>query len=98
MKKVVLTAVFAFATVTTFANIKINPIVIQNVIVQEEYKEIAAEELPTAVKEAVMKDFKGASIQKAYVNANNEYKLELIVAEVAQTVYADANGNWLKKE
>lgn len=98
MKKVILTAVFAFATMTTFANTQINSLAVQNVTVQEEFKEIAAEELPTAVKEAVMKDYKGASVQKAYVNAKNEYKLELIVAEVAQTVYADANGNWLKKE
>lgn len=98
MKKVVLTAVLAFATMTTFANNQINPTAVQHVIVQEEYKEIVAEELPTAVKEAIMKDFKGAYVQKAYVNANNEYKLELIVAEETQTVYADANGNWLKKE
>lgn len=39
----------------TFANTGINPTTIQNVIVQEEYKEITAEELPTAVKEVVMK-------------------------------------------
>ena len=43
-------------------------------------------------------DFKDAKIQKAFVNESKEFKLELIVGGATQTVYADANGNWLKKE
>lgn len=98
MKKVILTAVFAFATVTTFATTGINSTTTQNVVLQEEYKELPTEELPSAVQEAVKKDFKDAKIQKAYVKKSKEFKLELLVGQVAQTVYADANGNWLKKE
>ena len=82
MKKVVLTAVFAFATLTTFATTNTNVIPVQKVILQEEVK----------------RDFKDAKIQKAYVNESKEFKLELLVGQATQTVYADANGNWLKKE
>ncbi len=98
MKKVVLTAVFAFATLTTFATTNTNVIPVQKVILQEEYKELPTEELPSAVQEAVKRDFKDAKIQKAYVNESKEFKLELLVGQATQTVYADANGNWLKKE
>ncbi len=98
MKKVILTAVFAFATLTTFATTEVNSVETQNVILQEEFKELPVEELPSAVQEAVKKDFKDAKIQKAFVNESKEFKLELIVGGATQTVYADANGNWLKKE
>lgn len=98
MKKVILTAVFAFATLTTFATTNTNVIPVQKTILQEEYKELPAEELPSAVQEAVKRDFKDAKIQKAFVNESKEFKLELLVGQATQTVYADANGNWLKKE
>lgn len=98
MKKVILTAAFAFATFATFATTGINSVTTEKVILQEEYKEVSSEELPEAVREAVKKDFKDATIQKAYINANKEYKLELLVGTATQNVYADANGNWLKKE
>lgn len=98
MKKVILTAVLAFATVTTFATTESNPTTTCTVVLQEEFKELAVEELPSPVQEAVKKDFKDAKIEKAYVNESKEFKLELIVSGASQTVYADANGNWLKKE
>ncbi|WP_130734933.1 hypothetical protein [Flavobacterium sp. J27] len=98
MKKVILTAVFAFATFTTFATTAIHSNPAQKVILVQEYKELPVEELPSAIQEAVKRDFKDAKIQKAFVNESKEFKLELLVGQATQTVYADANGNWLKKE
>ncbi|KIX20618.1 hypothetical protein SY27_11985 [Flavobacterium sp. 316] len=98
MKKVVLLAAFAFATVSTFAKTDVNSTAIEVIKLQEGYKEISVDELPDAVKEAVKKDFKDAKVLKAFVNESKEFKLELLVGEITQTVFVDANGNWLEKE
>ena len=65
----------------------------------QDYKEVKAAEVPAAVQEALKADFKGATISKAYVNANGEYKLDLATADKkAATVYANAKGEWIKNE
>ena len=63
----------------------------------EQYTEIKAEELPTAVAEALKKSYPDAVLSKAYVNEKKEYKLEISVKDQAATVYTDVDGNWLKK-
>ena len=65
----------------------------------QEYKEVKTSELPDSVQDAVAKDFDGASISKAYVNAKGEYKIELATADAKQaTVFANAKGEWIKNE
>ncbi|WP_347373359.1 hypothetical protein [Aequorivita sp. Q41] len=65
----------------------------------QDYKEVNTSEVPQAVKDAVAKDFNGATISKAYVNANGEYKIELTTAgKKAATAYANASGEWIKNE
>lgn len=65
----------------------------------QEYKEVKAADVPQTVQDAVAKDFSGATISKAYVNANGEYKLDLATADKkAATVYANAKGQWIKNE
>ena len=65
----------------------------------QDYKELKASEVPQTVKDAVTKDFSGATISKAYVNANGEYKIQLATADKkAATVYANAKGEWIKNE
>ena len=65
----------------------------------QDYKEVKATEVPAAVQEALKADFKGATISKAYVNANGEYKLDLATADKkAATVYANSKGEWIKNE
>lgn len=65
----------------------------------QDYKEVKASEVPQTVKDAVAKDFSGATISKAYVNANGEYKIELATADAKKaTVYANAKGEWIKNE
>src|SRR5690606_8620168 len=65
----------------------------------QDYKELKASEVPQTVKDAVTKDFSGATISKAYVNANGEYKIQLATADKkAATVYANAKGEWIKND
>lgn len=97
MKKVILTALFAFSTLSLFAfTSNVNPTLLTSVV-ENEFKEIAPSEVAKPVLEAVARDFKGAIIQRAFVNEKREYKLELTLGEVTKTVYADANGNWINK-
>lgn len=97
MKKVILTALFAFSTLSLFAfTLNANPTFF-TVVVENEFKEIAPSEVAKPVLEAVARDFKGATIQRAFINEKKEYKLELTLGEVTKTVYADANGNWINK-
>lgn len=65
----------------------------------QDYKEVKASEVPQTVKDAVAKDFSGATISKAYVNAQGDYKIELATADAKKaTVYANAKGEWIKNE
>lgn len=64
---------------------------------QESYQEIAVEELPEAVTSAVAKSYPTATINKAYKNEANEYKLEVALQDgTAGTLFADESGNWIE--
>lgn len=98
MKKVILTAAIVLGGMSTFAG----PLMAQTdevvMTAQEEFKEIKAEELPQAVKDALAADFETATLDKAYINTKLEYKLEITVDGASSTVYADEDGNWIEKE
>ncbi|WP_027125565.1 hypothetical protein [Gelidibacter mesophilus] len=100
MKKVVLTVAIILGGLSTYATSAFTPNPTKGIelTVQEEYKEIKAEMLPKAVKDALAKDFQTATLDKAYVNAKLEYKLDITVDGAASTVYADKDGNWIEKE
>ena len=100
MKKVFLTAAIILGGLTTYsiqAQVVTQEEEVVNVV-QEEYKEIKVDSLPQAVKDALAKDFATATLNKAYINNKEEYKLEITSDEVASTVYADKDGNWIEKE
>ncbi|GMN09794.1 hypothetical protein MTsPCn9_18370 [Croceitalea sp. MTPC9] len=62
-----------------------------------EFKEISASDLPAAVVKALETDYAGATINKAYVNEEGQYKLEVTTQDGTDgTLYADAEGNWLE--
>lgn len=64
---------------------------------QNEFSEVGSEELPESVTAAVSKNYPTASIDKAYVNEANQYKLEVSLEDgTAGTLYADENGNWIE--
>jgi len=100
MKKVILSAAIVLGGLSSFATPAFTTTQSDAVVMiaQEEYKEIKAEDLPQAVKDALAADFQNATLDKAYVNEKLEYKLELTVEETATTVYADKDGNWIEKE
>lgn len=65
--------------------------------VADDFTEVAVDKLPEVITNAVKKDYANATIVKAYVNTENEYKLELKTKEVMNIVFSDKDGNWLKE-
>ncbi|MBO3099711.1 hypothetical protein [Gelidibacter pelagius] len=102
MKKVVLTVAIVLGGLSTYATsaFPMNQTEKFELVAQEEYKEIKAEALPQAVKDALAKDFPTAALDKAYVSEKQEleYKLDLTIEGEILTVYADKDGNWIEKE
>ena len=97
MKRLFLSVAIVAASLTSFASTTIlnsNEII---TIVQEEYTEITSDKLPEAVLSAIKNSYPDATIDKAYVNEKKEYKIEISVGDQKADVYADANGNWIKK-
>ncbi|WP_411029037.1 hypothetical protein [Spongiimicrobium sp. 3-5] len=69
----------------------------QNLEVFQDFSEIGIEQLPAPITEALAKDHPGATIAKAYVNGESQYKLEITKEDgsIAE-LFADAEGNWLE--
>ena len=99
MKKVVLTAAILLGGLSTYAtsSFPMNQTDEIVIAVQEEYKEIEAELLPQAVKEALTTEFENVVLDKAYVNQEQVYKLEITVDGMSSTLYSDKDGNWIEK-
>ncbi len=102
MKKLTLLAAIVLGSFTTFAqtaSVATATTATETVAkpAQDTFKEITADEVPDAVKTALKKAYPDATLDKAYVNAAQEYKLEITVGGQKATVYADVNGNWIKK-
>lgn len=100
MKKIVLTVAIALGGLATYATsaFPIDGNIKMEIVAQDEFEEINPESLPQAVKDAFAADFQTATLDKAYVNDKQEYKLEITVDGAASTVYADEDGNWIEKE
>lgn len=100
MKKVVLTVAIVLGGLSTFAAsaFAMNTTDAVMITVQQEYKEIKVDALPQAVRDALAADFPTATLNKAYVNEAQEYKLDITVDGVTSSVYADKDGNWIEKE
>lgn len=73
--------------------------VAQPVEQKTEFAQVAIEDLPAEVQQAVERDLAGAVIAEAYVNeteAGQTFKLVLRTAEGDQKeLYADSEGNWI---
>jgi uncharacterized membrane protein YkoI len=76
-------------------------VVTETAVQTDDFKKVEVSELPEAVTAAIAKDFEGATTKEAYVKekeGNLIYKIKLDVNGVEKKVYADADGNWIKKE
>ncbi|MFN4761823.1 hypothetical protein ACKGJN_01760 [Gillisia sp. Q332] len=71
------------------------------VAVQDEYTKLDVAELPAAITLAIETDFAGATAKEVWVKeeeGKKVYKIKLDVNGEEKKVYADAEGNWIKKE
>jgi hypothetical protein len=98
MKNLFLSAAIVLGGLTSFASTSpISNTIVKTISVQDEYTEIKVVELPTAVSDALKKAYPDAVLTKAYKNAKSEYKLEVAVGDKVGSLYANADGSWIKK-
>jgi hypothetical protein len=98
MKKLVLATTILLGSFATFASpiFEFNSDKIE-ILSQDKYKEIKLDKVPEAIKMALKKAYPEATLDKAFVDDNKEYKLEITVATQKATVYSDVEGNWITK-
>ncbi len=99
MKNLIFATALSFIGLTAFAQEETAELQTDNTITKtvQDFEEISVSDLPAAVVAAVKKDYPTATIDKAYKNKSNQFKLELSLKDGASgTVYADADGNWIE--
>ncbi|SFU28350.1 hypothetical protein SAMN05216480_101352 [Pustulibacterium marinum] len=99
MKKLVVAVGLLLGSFNMFATADVENTNVETSIMvkQEGYKEIQVSDLPSAVTKAFEKDFPGGTIDKAYVNTEKKYKLEVTTAEMSTTLYANEKGEWIEE-
>ena len=98
MKNLFLSAAIVLGSLSSFASTSpMTNSIIKTISIQDEYTEIKLEELPAPITEALKKSFPDAVLSKAYKNAKSEYKLDVTVGEKVGSLYANADGTWIKK-
>ena len=103
MKKLMITALFAVASLTVAqaqetASINTN---VETTIkaTTQDFVAVDLKNVPPAILKAVTTDFESATLAKAWKNEKNEYKLELVsLDDKVMQVYANSKGEWIKKE
>ena len=69
----------------------------EEVAAQDGFNEVAIEEVPEAITAALEAAHPGASISKASMNDQSQYKLEVTKEDgESAELYADAEGNWIE--
>jgi len=98
MKNLFLSAAIVLGSLTAFASTSpITNTIVKTISIQDEYTEIKVEEVPVAVTDALKKAYSDAILSKAYKNATSQYKLEVTVGDKVGSLYANADGSWVKK-
>lgn len=98
MKKLFLSAAIVLGGLTSFASTSpISNTIVKTISIQDEYTEIKLEEVPSAVTDALKKAYPDAVLSKAFKNAKSEYKLDVTVGDKVGSLYANADGSWIKK-
>lgn len=100
MKNLILATVLSFVGFTAIAQNETAEVQADETVATvpaQDFQEISVADLPEAVVTAVKKDYPTATIDKAYKNESDQFKLELSLKDGASgTVYADAEGNWIE--
>lgn len=98
MKNLFLSAAIVLGGLTSFASTSpITNTIVKTISIQDEYTEIKLEEVPVAVTDALKKAYPDAVLSKAYKNAKTEYKLDVTVGDKVGSLFANADGSWIKK-
>jgi hypothetical protein len=98
MKKLILSAAIVLGSLSTYAALLPNDLKVVNTsVMQEEYTEVKVEEVPAAVTDALKIAYPNAILDKAYINAKKEYKLNVTAGDKKGNLYADENGKWIQK-
>ncbi|WP_264535351.1 hypothetical protein [Flavobacterium sp. N1736] len=98
MKNLFLSAAIVLGSLTSFASTSpISNTIVKTISIEEEYTEIKLEEVPAAINEALKKAYPDAVINKAYKNEKSEYKIEVTVGDKVGSLFANADGSWIKK-
>jgi hypothetical protein len=98
MKNLFLSAAIVLGSLTSFASTSpIQNKIVKTISIQDEYTEIKVEEVPSAVTSALKKAYPDAVLSKAYKNTASQYKLEVTVGDKVGSLYANADGSWVKK-
>jgi len=98
MKNLFLSAAIVLGGLTSFAST--SPIlntIVKTISIQDDYTEIKLEEVPAPITEALKKAYPDAVLSKAYKNTKSEYKLDVTVGDKVGSLYANADGSWIKK-
>ncbi|MCK0188780.1 hypothetical protein [Arenibacter sp. F20364] len=99
MKKLFFVAVLSFGSLTAFAQAgeELAEATTQIAVAQDDFTEIESSDLPEAVTTAVSTDYPSGTVSKAYVNKQEQYKLEVTLEDgTTGTLYADKDGNWIE--
>jgi len=98
MKKLILSAAIVLGSLSTYATSVPNTNeVTKTVMFQEEYTEVKLEEVPVAITEALKVAYPSAILDKAYINAKKEYKLDITLGDKKGNLFADETGKWIQK-
>ncbi len=97
MKKLFFVAVLSLGSLTAFAQEGEAAVAQEVAVVQEDFTEIETNNVPEAVTEALATNYPSATINKAYSNEKEQYKLEVALEDGTKgTLYADKDGNWIE--
>lgn len=101
MKKILFMTVLSLGSLTAFAQeteaeINVDTEVAATAEVQDHFSAIELSEVPAAISEALTRDFPNAEIDNAFVNEEEQYKLQVTLEDGSTSeLYADSEGNWL---
>ncbi|GAA3759004.1 hypothetical protein [Flavobacterium ginsengiterrae] len=98
MKNLFLSAAIVLGGLTSFAStLPISNTIVKEVSFQDDYTEVNVTDVPAAVTDALKKAYPDAVLNKAYKNSASQYKLEVTVGDKVGSLYANADGTWVKK-
>lgn len=93
---------FAATTQSVIAQVYTEAQTEERAVEKDDYEKIEVTQLPAAVSTAITTDYAMAETREAWMKEKEDgkkvYKIKLDVNGQEETVYADADGNWIEKD